>query len=343
MLDDLKYIHERDAQDALGIAEKQWQQLQTTYDIPPIEGNFENIVHAGMGGSALWAAVSLSWPGYNLPFDVCRNYEIPPYVSEKTLFIASSYSGNTEETLAALGAAEAKHATIVIIASGGALVEIAKQKNYPLALLPNAEQPRFALLAGFKALVTILERAGLVAESEAEKAMHETSEFLKNAVNAWLPTVATKENPAKQLALELMGKAPVVYAGPKMFPAAYKWKISFNENAKNIAWCNQLPEFNHNEYNGWVSHPIDKPYSVIDIRSSFEHPRVQKRFEVSDRLLSGKRPAAHVIQAQGDTLLEHLLWSIALGDFVSLYLALLNGLNPSPVEYVEKLKQALNE
>lgn len=336
-------IHERDAQDALGIAEKQWQQLQIAYDLPAIEGQIENVVHAGMGGSALWGLVSMSWPAYSVPFELCRDYDIPAYVSEKTLFIASSYSGNTEETLAALEQAESKGAKIAVITGGGKLAEIAKQKGYPLALLPMFEQPRFALLAGFKALVKLLERSSLVSTDAAEMAIHEAAEELKRVIEVWKPDVPTSKNLAKQLALELMGKAPVVYAGPKLYPAAYKWKISFNENAKNVAWCNQLPEFNHNEFNGWVSHPIDKPYVVVDLRSSLEHPRVQKRFEVTERLLSGKRPRTHVIEAQGDTLLQQLLYTIAFGDFVSLYLALLNGLNPTPVEYVEKFKKALNE
>lgn len=343
MLDDLKMIHERDAEDALGIAEKQWQQLQTTYDLPVIEGSIDNVVHAGMGGSALWGLVSKSWPSYSVPFDLCRDYDIPAYVSENTLFIASSYSGNTEETLAALEQAEAKQAKIAIITGGGKLAEIAKEKGYPLALLPKVEQPRFALLAGFKALITLLERANLVTAESAEQTISQAGDFLKDAIAAWIPTVPTKDNPAKHLAQELMGKSPVVYAGPKLFPAAYKWKISFNENAKNVAWCNEIPEFNHNEFNGWVSHPVDKPYTVVDLRSNLEHARVQKRFEVTERLLSGKRPRTHVIEAEGQTLLEQLVWTIAYGDFVSLYLALLNGINPTPVEYVEKFKKALDE
>lgn len=343
MLDDLKMIHERDAQDALGIAERQWQQLQISFDLPKLDGPFENVVHAGMGGSALWALVSRSWPSYTIPFELCRDYDIPAYVSEKTLFIASSYSGNTEESLSALKQAEAKGATIVVIASGGKLAEIAQEKGYPIALLPKVEQPRFALMAGFKALITFLGRANLVSADAAEPAIREAGDFLKEMISVWGPTVPTQDNPAKQLAQELMGKSPVIYAGPKLFPAAYKWKISFNENSKNVAWCNQIPEFNHNEFNGWVSHPTDKPYAVIDLRSNLEHPRVQKRFEVTERLLSGLRPRTHVVQAQGVTLLEQLVWTIAFGDFVSLYLALLNGLNPTPVEYVEKFKKALDE
>jgi glucose/mannose-6-phosphate isomerase len=128
-----------------------------------------------------------------------------------------------------------------------------------------------------------------------------------------------------------------------MGPAAYKWKISFNENAKQIAWTNQFPEFNHNEFIGWTKQPVDKPYAIVELRSSFEHPRVQKRFEVSGRLLSGLWPNPHIIDAQGESVLEHLLWTILCGDFVSIYTALLNGLNPAPVEFVEKLKLELGK
>jgi glucose/mannose-6-phosphate isomerase len=135
----------------------------------------------------------------------------------------------------------------------------------------------------------------------------------------------------------------VIYAGPLLYPAAYKWKISFNESAKNIAWCNQLSEFNHNEFEGWVSHPIDKPYAVVDLRSKLEHPQIQKRFELSAKLLSGKRPAPLVIEPRGSTLVEQLLWTTALGDFVSIYLAILNGVDPTPVDLMEKLKRDLLE
>lgn len=344
MLDDLKYIHDRDAQDALGIAEKQWQQLETQYDLGDwsVEG-IHNVVFAGMGGSALAALVSTSWPRVNVPFEICRTYDIPSYVSGTTLFIASSYSGNTEETIEALRQAEEKGAKVAVIASGGRIGEIAREKGYPQAQLPDVGQPRFGTLASLKALVTILGRANLTEESEALGALNEAVSFLKQATATWAPTVPVKDNPAKQLALEVIGKSPVIYAGSKLFPAAYKWKIGFNENAKNVAWCNVIPEFSHNEFQGWTSHPVDKPYCVIDLRSRLEHPRIQKRFEVTERLLSGRRPAAHVVEVQGDTLLEQLLWATAFGDFVTLYTALLNGLNPTPVDLLEKFKQSLDD
>ncbi len=343
MLDDLKYIHERDGQDALGIAEKQWQQLEHKFELPDLSFPVENIICAGMGGSALSALISQSWPGYHLPFEVVRDYSLPTYVNNRTLCIIVSYSGNTEETLACLEQAKSKNSHIVIIAGGGKLQELAQANNYPIALVPKVEQPRFAALFILKAIVTILEKARLVAAEGAEQELHSAGQFLNQAMQTWLPTVPTVNNQAKQIAQELMGKSIVVYGGPKLFPAAYKWKISFNENAKQIAFCNELPEFNHNEMLGWTQQPVQKPYAVIDLRSPLEHPRVQKRFEVTQRLLSGQRPEPIVITPKGETLLQQLLYSVALGDFVSLYLALLNGLNPTPVELIEKFKHLLSE
>lgn len=343
MLDDLKLIHERDAQDALGIAERQWQQLSYEFEVYQDQVEVDNIVYAGMGGSALAALVSQSWPGYKKPFEVVRGYDIPAYVSERTYFIAASYSGNTEETISAIEQAAAKGAKIAVIAGGGKLADIAQEKNYPLALLPKAEQPRYAVLYNLKALLTLLEQANLLASEGINEQLSQAADFLKRSVEPWVPTVPTADNRAKQIALDTIGKSAVIYAGPKLAPAAYKWKISFNENAKHVAWWNQYPEFNHNEFMGWTEQPVDKPYTVIDLRSNLEHPRVQKRFEVSERMLSGRRPAPIVINAEGETLLEQLLWIITLGDFATIYTAIANGINPVPVDLIEKFKKSLDE
>lgn len=342
MLDDLKYIHERDAADALGIAGKQASQLAHQFDVTPVDFEPENIVYGAMGGSALAALISKTWPGYNVPFEICREYDAPSYVSEKTLFIAASYSGNTEETLSALAQAEAKGARIAVIAGGGKLAAIAQEKGYAFAQLPKAEQPRYAVLYNLKAILDLLKNCGVFAEQNIDEALTQGAAFLNEQVAAWSAEVPTENNQAKQIAQELMGKSVVVYGGPKLFPAAYKWKISFNENAKHVAWTNQIPEFNHNEFIGWSQQPVDKPYAVIDLRSNLEHERVQKRFAITERLLSGMRPAPIVVEAKGETLFEQLLYTIAFGDFVSLYLALLNGLNPAPVELVEKFKKEMD-
>lgn len=345
-LDDLKYIHERDAHDALGVAEKQWQQLQQDYDLGDWQPTQEvsNIVHSGMGGSALWALLSTSWPGYSLPFEVVRGYDTPVYVDEHTLFIASSYSGNTEETLSALAQAEEKSAQIVIITSGGKLAEIAKQKNYLLIALPKIDKPRYGALYGLKGIVTLAEKLQLTAQPNATAMLTQAADFLRNEIAQWLPVVPAAKNQAKQLAQELMGKSPVIYGGPLLAQAAHKWKISFNENAQNVAWEYAFPEFNHNEFTGWTSHPVDKPYGVIYLRSSYDNDRIKKRFDLSDKLLSGRWPSPLQIEARGETPLQQLLWSVALGDFVSLYLALLNGVSPIEVgdkDIIERFKSEL--
>lgn len=343
MLDDLKLIHERDAQDALGVAEKQWQQLLHEYsaDVSGLSG-ITNIVLAGMGGSAFPAVFIKSWPGTRAPFEIVRDYEAPAYVDEKTLFISSSYSGNTEETLSALAEAENKQAQIVVIAAGGKLAEHARQKGHPLFEIPGGIQPRMSSFYFLTALVQIFEPLGLIQKGSLAE-LHGAAEWLKDQTSSWKPEIPTNKNPAKQLALELIGKSVVVYSGPKLFPAANKFKICLNENAKNVAWVNQYPELNHNEFIGWSSHPTEKPYAVVEIRSKLEHERTQKRFLVTERLLSGRRPAPEVVNPQGDTLIEQLLWTANFGDFTSLYVAILNGLNPTPVDLVEKLKVLLND
>lgn len=340
MLDDLKLIDQRDPQDALGVAGAQWKYLEhdfgTTFT-PSSE--IRNVVLSGMGGSALPGVILNSWPGVNVPFEISRNYAIPAYVGPQTLFIASSYSGNTEESLEALSLAEERGAQIVVVAAGGKLRAIAEEKDYPLFAIPAGIQPRMAVLGFLSAFVRILSSCGLtVAPTDV---FHQTADWLKQELAQFAATVPTAQNTAKQVALEIMGKTAIIYSGPLLFPAANKFKISMNENAKNTAWANQYPELNHNEFIGWSSHPVDKPFAVVEFRSEFEHPRVQKRFEVTERLLSGKRPAPIIVKPKGDTLLEQIIWSIGFGDFVSVYLAFLNNVDPTPVDLVEKLKADL--
>jgi glucose/mannose-6-phosphate isomerase len=342
MLDDLKFIHEKDAQDSLGIAEKEPDQLLKTFEFAGNKqfNDIRNVVYAGMGGSALAATLVRAWPGLSVPFEIVRDYSLPKYVNHYTLVILSSYSGNTEETLHALGEAQGSGAQIGIITGGGKLWEAAQTNDYLRVLIPDAAQPRYAVLYSYKALLDLLLVTRLL-EQDVSSDLQTAAAFMKQSLNSWLPTVPTSHNPAKQLAHELIGKSIVLYAGPKLAAAAYKWKISFNENAKQIAWWNTYPEFNHNEFIGWSKQPVDKPYAVVDLRGSCESEKVLKRFELSAKLLSGMRPEPHVVMAQGKNDLEQLLWTVLFGDFVSLYVALLNGLNPAPVDLVEKFKREL--
>ncbi len=340
ILDKPQVLAQRDPQDALGIAINQSDYFSASFDASFLpQATVENIVWAGMGGSALPMVVVKSWPRLRVPFEVVRNYVIPPYVSESTLFIASSYSGNTEETLEALSQAEKAGAQIVIVAAGGKLAEIAQEKGYPLFSIPGGIQPRMATFYFVSAFLAIIKPLDVTVADIDE--MHSVGAWLKKELASFSADTPTTDNLAKQLAIKLVGKTTITYAGPLLFPVANKLKICMNENAKNLAWTNQYPEFNHNEFIGWSSHPVDKPFAVVEFRSNLEHERVQKRFEVSERLLSGMRPSPIVIELKGETLLQQLAYGFALSDFVSIYVGILNGVNPTPVELVEKLKKEL--
>ncbi len=343
MLDNNNVLKQRDPQNALGFAGGQPAQLAYNFGFAQQKltgGPFANVVVAGMGGSAIPAELLRTFPEIQVPLVISRDYTLPDFVGKNSLVICSSFSGNTEETLAALADAKKRGATIVVSAHGGQLAELAKADGLPMVRITDSPQPRMAVLATYRAFVEILVAAGL-AVSESLEQLNEVASRLETTVKQWTPDMPAGHNVAKQLAEQLAGKTAIVYAGPKMLPAAFKWKISVNENAKNTCWANVLPEFNHNEMIGWSSHPVEKPFAVVNLLSSFEHPRVLQRFEVTERLLSGLRPKAINVQAVGESALEHMLYLILLGDFSSLYLAVLNGVNPTPVALVEKFKKEL--
>ncbi len=342
MLDDANVLQQRDPKNALGVAADQWQQVQ--YPAEVISGDHDGreltkVVIAGMGGSALAALLAKAWleERLKIPLEVVREYELPTYVDSATLVISSSYSGNTEETLACLQQAAELGAQQAVIAAGGKLIEQAETEKIAYVEIPSGLQPRMAVLFNLKALALLLAHFGVI-EHELLDEVAAAGDWLKTETEQWLPTVPMDKNLAKELALLAVGKTAVFYGGRLTGPVAYKWKISWNENAKNVSVWNVYPETNHNEFIGWSSHPVDKPFAVFDLKSSFEHPRILKRFEVTDRLLSGLRPKATPIELAGDTPLKQLLWGSILADFVSIYLAVLNSVDPTPVDLVEKFK-----
>lgn len=345
MLDDDKVLKQRDPSDALGVAAKQYEQTQFNPDVLNPEHDkraIRNVVITGMGGSTLAALLlkTLKRQQTNVPIEVVRGYSLPKYVNEETLVIVSSYSGNTEETLSGYAEATEKGAQIGIITSGGKLEEIAKQNNVGYILLPSGFQPRMTTINGLVALLVLIGHFGVDGMDGVEE-IRNAGDFLKEASNTWAKDVTVDKNYAKQLALQSVGKTPVFYGGELTAPLAYKWKISWNENAKNVAFWNEYPEFNHNEFMGWTSHPIEKPFAIFDLISPLEHPQILKRFEVSDKLLSGKRPKANVVALPGDSLMIQLIWGCILADFTSIYVAILNGVDPTPVGLIEKLKAEL--
>ncbi len=347
ILDNTNVIAQRDPEGALKIIATQYK--QSSFDAHvwnPEHDNREitSVVVTGMGGSALAALIVkvLLNQELTIPFEIIRGYDLPAYVNRNTLVIASSYSGNTEETLSALDQAEKREAQIGILASGGKLIDAATSYEIAHVPLPSGVQPRMAMIYNLRGLLALLYNFGVVKRTWLEE-LENLSGWLEAETNNWTPDVPTEKNYAKKLALDAIGKTPIFYGSPLTAPLAYKWKISFNETAKNVAFWNEYPEFNHNEFMGWASHPVEKPFGVFDITSPLDKPRVLQRFELSDRLLSGKRPHAQAIELKGETLLAQLLWGSILADFTSTYAAILNQVDPTPVVLIEKLKQELAE
>lgn len=342
MLDQPDMIARYDKSDALGVITGLPNQLSHDFLVP--EGLAEmrgisSIVLTGMGGSAQGAEFVKTWLSDRLsvPLVIVRDYALPAFVGPDTLVIAASYSGNTEETLTAIKDASAKKARIVVIAAGGKLLETAKTMDYPYFVLPGGLQPRFAVLYAVRALVTVIETLGLVSGVLDELAA--AGKWLDGQLGAWAPDVPTTDNAAKRIAESLVGHVAVVYAGPTLAFAAMKWKIAFNENSKNIAFYNYFPEMDHNEFIGW-QFPKASGIKVIELRSDLDSTQEIDRFDITNRLLSASFAPIEV-HAVGDTKLRQLVWTIGLGEHVACYLAFLNGIDPTPVLLVEKLKTEL--
>ena len=344
ILDDLNQIKQRDTQNALGMAGEEAAQLAQAlkvHNLPKKITKFNQIVIAGMGGSALAGDMARDWLDLPVPVQVVKDYFLPNYVGEGTLVIACSFSGNTEETVAALEDAQKKNAQVVVATGGGKLLEIAQNDSLFYVVMPyDGVTPRMFLPTNLRAFLEILVAYDVLKPTIFEELVDVASN-LSSARQKFGVEAPFKQNLAKQLAWQCAGKTPIFYASSRFRSSAYKWKIAVNESGKNTAFCNEYPEFNHNEFMGWASHPIEKPFAVFDLRSSFDHPRVTKRFDISDRLLSGLRPKATAIELQGETMLEQFIWSNVLADYVSAYLAILNGVDPAPVPLIEKLKKEL--
>jgi len=296
-----------------------------------VEGKFENIVVSGMGGSAWPAEILSSW--LDLPIRVNRNYQLP--ASKKDLAIFSSYSGNTEECLAAYQEALKKGLVMAAVTSGGQLKELCQQNGTPLVEIPSGLVPRMATGYIFTALYSILANSGL--------ANDKSSEILAMAENL---KPADQEKSGQALAKKLRGKIPIIYVSDKLKVLGYIWKIKLNENSNSPAFTHYFPELNHNELEGMAHekecHFHDKPiFHCLILKDPADQPKIKKRMDLTAEMLNESGLPTEIIDLTGQSLLERIFSSILLADWASYYLAQEYQVDPLAEETIEGFKKKM--
>lgn len=318
-----------------------WQQAMSL-TIPVDYRNCDQIVILGMGGSAIGGdllrdAVAQECP---VPIRVIRDYGLPADVGPSSLVIGSSYSGETEETLSAFQEASRRGARLAVVAGGGRLKEEARSRRLPLLTIDYQGEPRAALGYGFFLLLGLLHNLGMI--SDRSKDLEEVGRVLADIMLRIDRETPLNVNPAKQLAVKLQGRLAVVYGAGILEAVARRWKGQINENAKTWAFFEVFPELNHNSVVGYdLPRGLARRILVVLLFSYHLHPRIIKRHHVTEELLRKKGVDFEVVKSEGNSVLSHMMSSVLIGDYVSYYLAILNGVDPTPVESVSFLKERL--
>ena len=352
VLDDLTKISELDTENMFQMV-YDWPKLieeilEYSFELPiktevgkyaiSYDGPISQILICGMGGSAISGEYLSVYLKQNLkiPVIVNRNYEIPAFTSENTLIILISYSGNTEETISCLIPAIKKSAKIIGIGSGGTLENFCKNYNLPFFPIPSGYQPRASFPLLFFPLLKIIHSLELLTIDKS--AIDETLSLFRQMRQEFDPKTPIASNKAKQIAHKLYGRIPVIWS--PFSCVANRMKCQLNENSKILALAEELPELNHNHIVGWESWEKENPFLLITYRFQDEHPNVALRFEITKEILKGKVEILEIV-AQGKSFLSQLFSATYYGDYISMYLAILNNQNPNTVDSIVYLKNQL--
>ncbi len=348
VLDQPDKVKSIDKGDMLGLCEKtptfcrdaikRAERVRIPYKLP------RNVIIAGMGGSAIGGELLKDWlyDRASIPVEVCRDYVLPAYADESSLVVVVSYSGETEETLSAFIEAAKRRCMIVTISSGGHLQKFAYKLKIPHIPILTGLVPRAAIAYTFFPLVVVTEKIGVVKETkkeieEALRVMQKLSE--ENGLR-----VPLKGNVAKKLAIEIDGTVPIVYGFRQYSAVARRLKCQFNENSKVPSKFDVFSELSHNEVVGWEApKSLTKAFSGIFIRDSVEPPEIKQRIEVTKRIVSPKVSKTLEIRGVGKQKLARMLSAMYVGDFASIYLALLRGVDPTPTKTISRLKREMKK
>lgn len=302
----------------------------------------KNIVIVGMGGSAIGGEILKDWlrDELSIPVEVSRDYTLPAYADKDTLVFANSYSGNTEETLSSFLAALRKKCTTIAITSGGQLATFCKELQVPHVTIPSGLPPRVAVPYLFFPLQVLLEKMGILSNMRDE--LEEAIQIFEKVSKANSPDVPTENNMAKKLATEIMDTIPVIYGFRQYSAVAHRFKTQFNENSKYHSKHDVFPELNHNETVGWEApESLTKNYSVILIRDPEEPSEIRNRIDTTKSFVFSRAKKVHAIDAEGNRKLAKMFSVLCIGDYTSIYLAVLQNKDPTPVKIIDRVKKEL--
>lgn len=337
-------VKKYDPENQFEVLKNSYQQIEyasnNSYNLTAIDtSQIKNIIVSGLGGSAISGDLMSNFlqNEISLPFQVNRNYTLPQYADESTLLLASSYSGNTEETISVLNEALKRKCQIVCLTTGGTIKEIAGRENLSVILLQKGYQPRYSLGLGFFSLLKVLQTLKLVTTS---------LELIEKTISLWKKKgeeFSAENNLSFQLAEKLVGFLPVIYSTADLTSAVgNRFKCQLNENSKVHAFHNAFPELNHNEIIGWETYDerIAK-LKAIFIEEESSHPQIKKRFNITGELLNKVGVDIITLLSSEATFQERLLDLVYLTDWISYYLAIQRGKDPSEIEYIHLLKNRL--
>jgi glucose/mannose-6-phosphate isomerase len=296
----------------------------------------------GMGGSAIGGELALAVLGDRAtrPLRTVSDYALEPWAGPDTLILCSSYSGDTEETLACFEAAGIVGAPRVAVTTGGRLAELARADEVPVIGVPGGMKPRAAVLYP---TVAALECAALCgAGPQLHTELDAATSLLEELVERWGPE-SPEDSLAKRLARDLQGTLPVITGSGLTAPLARRWKTQLNENPELPAFWSELPEADHNEIAGWERGAGLAPFAAVFLIDSDQHPRLRKRIKLTCREVERAGGKTIVVESEGETRLERVLSLLLLGDLMTVYLATLDGVDPGPMAAIDRLKADLDD
>jgi glucose/mannose-6-phosphate isomerase len=348
VLDNIEYIRKIDKTNMLSFcveAPKHYEQAaKLGQKFQPDCRKPKAIVVAGMGGSAIGGELLKDWSRNRIavPIEICREYSLPAFADKNTLVIVVSYSGETEESLSVFLEAIKRKCTIICVSSGGTLQKYAKKLGIPHLLVPSGMAPRATLPYLFLPLPVMLEKMGLI--SSVSREVSETVKVLKHVSNMNSPEQPLSSNFSKTLASSIHGTVPIVYGFGIYRAVAQRFKTQFNENSKVPAKWEFFPELDHNEIVGWeTGKDFAEWFSVVQIRDVEESIEIRSRIEVTEKLMHQQSMKIFEVWSRGKSDLAKMCSVISVGDFTSVYLAIMHGIDPTPVKTINVLKEKLKQ